>query len=65
MNEQKFRAVVEAAVRECDEYLGKDLLGAWNAMVDKITSAADDWASERYQDGRTQGMGDERKVHFG
>lgn len=59
MNEQKFRAVVEAAVRRVAEGDGEGTSSARFA-VDEITSAADD-----YSDGHMQGMIDEREVHFG
>lgn len=61
MDEKRFRAAVEAAVRDAAKY-GTAVVPE---IVSHIVSAAEDWASERYQEGRTQGMIDERIVHFG
>lgn len=63
MDEAKFRAAVEAAVRRYNEYTGKE--DPKPALISEIAEAAGDWANERYDDGRAQGMTDEREVHFG
>lgn len=65
MNEQQVRAAVEAAVRECDEYLGKDVVGAWETMLDKIMFQVHEHAQEEYTRGLADGRLQEREVHFG
>lgn len=64
MDEKQVRTAVEAAVRECDEYLGKDVLEAWDAMLNKIMSEVREHADDEYWRGYTDGQIAEREVHF-
>lgn len=60
MDEKQVRAAVESAVRRAAEG-GDDI----SIFVDEIMGVVDDYAGNRYGDGHTQGMIDEREVHFG
>lgn len=64
MNEQQFRAAVEAAVRRLVEGDGEGIT-APSAIVEDIIEAGNDYASDRYSAGRTDGTHDEREAHFG